>query len=227
MDTEENTILAPLTNPDVGKSAVKAKRKTKSRTAIAGKDLTADIAVRTQASGLSRRYRYWVGITSSCPVEWIDLAGINFPKINEKIVPDPLRTGKKRRSPVAGALVWLTEDKIRLMRERLPRTVIRFLDDKGVQEEPGTGENIGDVAQRPRRGQVITIPTEEDLADRRKRGKPARVYVPDPTRDVPASRFMFAHLCEDQDRPERGDHYPDTLETTGLEWPDELDLDAK
>lgn len=242
MVDDTDNELAPLTNPDAGarisaaalatpgEAPAKAKAKAKPKAATAGKsktlfggsDLVPDISGRSNTAGTSRRFRYWVGITASCPVNGIDLAGISFPKVNEQIVPDPNRTGRKRRRLVAGAIVWLTADKIRLMRERLPRTVVRFLDEGAVKDEAGTGENIGDVAQRPRRGQIITIPTDKELTDRRARGKVARPYVPDEKRDVPAARFMFAVLCEDQDKPEQGEFYPDPLEITGLEWPDEL-----
>ena len=224
--------LAPTANPDAGKratvsadgdiAAAASAPAIKAKTKVEGRDLVADIESRSVASGVGQRYRYWVGVTPSCPVNGLDIAGLNFPKVNEQIVPDPNRTGQKKRRLVAGSIVWVTEDKIRLLRERLPRTVIRFTDDKGTHEEPGTGENIGDVAQRPRRGHVITIPTDEELADRRRKGKPAHAYIPDPKRDVPAARFMFAQLCPNQDQPEQGEYYPDPLELTGLEWPEEL-----
>jgi len=107
------------------------------------------------------------------------------------------------------------------MRDRLRRTVIRFLDDAGQTEEPGTGQNVGDNHVRPRRGQIITIPTDEDIEDRGRRGKPTNAYRPHPN-DVPAARYMFAQICDDQDKGSRGEYYPDTLETTGLSWPDEL-----
>lgn len=222
--------LAPQTNPDAGKRAnvaaggalAAAAPPLEPKTKVAGSDLVADIKGHSQAAGLERRYRYWIGITPSCPVNGIYLAGLNFPKVNEQIVPDPARTGQKRRRLVAGAIVWITEHKIRLLRERLPRTVIRFSSDEGVRDEPGTGENIGDVAQRPRRGRVITIPSDAELEERRQRGKPAHAYRPDSKRDVPAARFMFAQLCENQEHPEQGEFYPDPLELTGLEWPDEL-----
>lgn len=232
MDNQENNDLsndlAPASNPDVGAPAVvNAPRgpqepTTEAKTTIAGKALTADIGGAAGKYGRTHEYRYWVGVSPTCPVEFIDLAGINFPKVNEQLVPDPMRTGKKKRAPKVGALVWLTEAKIKLMQDRLPRTVIRFLDGKSVKEEAGTGENIGDVAERPRRGQIITIPTDAEVAERRAKGKPTRAYTPDPARDVPASRFMFAQLCPNQKHPERGEFYPDPLEVSGLSWPDEL-----
>jgi len=213
--------LVPATNPDAGRPATPGAANAPPPVAahLKGADLVPDISRESAQAGVLKQYRYWVGVTPSCPVESIDLAGINFPKLNEKIVPDPMRGGGKKRIPVAGALVWLSEDKVRRMRECLPRTVVRFLDSKGQREEKGTGENIGDNAERPQRGHLITIPTEADLKDRALKGKPARAYAPDTQRDVPAARFMFAQLCPDQVNSERGETYPEPLEVTGLDWP--------
>lgn len=215
--------LPPKKNPDAGRRAKPAQVEAPvARTHVGGADLTADVTKLANDVGVVRQYRYWVGVTPSCPVEYIDMAGINFPKLNEIVMPSPQRNDMKIRKPVAGSLVWLTESHIRALRDRLPRTIVRFLDDKGVADEPGTGENIGDLVRHPRRGQVITIPQPADVAAARAKGRAVNLYTPDPLRDAPAARFMFAQLCPNQDRPERGDYYPDTLEVTGLSWPDDL-----
>lgn len=224
MDTPN---LPPSRNPDTGRPAVLggAKPRIVAKTHIAGRDLVPDLAARGASAGVMREYLYWVGVTPSCPREHIDCAGINFPKVNENLIDDPMRTNRKQRVPVIGAIVRLTEDKIRRMREKLPRLVIRFLDDKGQHEEPGTGQNIGDNFQRPRRGQIITIPTDEEVKAAQERGKATRQYVMQ-RQDVPAARFMFAQLCADQEKGSRGEIYPEPLEVTGLEWPDEIDSEA-
>jgi hypothetical protein len=217
----------PQKNEFAGKPAVAVaqdapKMATKSK--IGGASLVPDIASRSESAGISRRYRYWVGVTPDCPRESIDLAGVNFPKINELIIPDPGRTSTKKRVPVIGSIVWLTEDKIRKMIERLPRTVVRYTSDEGAKEEPGTGQNVGDVHERPRKGHLITIPTDAEIEAKRLKGRSVRTYSPDPRRDVPAARFMFAQLCADQENGSRGHTYPDTLETAGIEWPDDLGI---
>ncbi len=223
MDTPN---LPPSRNPDVGRPTNNAPKAPAAKTRIAGSALVPDLAAHSSRSGgVLHEYLYWVGVTPSCPREHIDCAGINFPKVNENLVDDPMRTNKKQRVPVIGAIVRLTEDKIRRMRDKLPRLVIRFLDDKGQHEEPGTGQNIGDNFQRPRRGQIITIPTEDEVASARARGKASRQYVPQKN-DAPAARFMFAQLCADQEKGSRGEVYPEPLEVTGLEWPDEIDGDS-
>ena len=210
-------------NPDVGQPATltKQEQSQQGKTHIGGSELVPDRDSHASSLGVAHTYKYWVGVTPSCPREHVDLAGINFPKVNENLVSDPMRTGSKRRVPVIGAIVELDARKVAMMRDKLKRTVIRFLDDGGQLEEPGTGQNVGDNHQRPRRGQIITIPTAEEIELRRQRGKPTNAYRPHPN-DVPAARYMFAQICEDQQNGSRGEYYPDTLETTGLWWPDEL-----
>lgn len=222
MEHDDNLIV-PTQNPDIGKPATVEPRTSRLeiKTKIKGTALVPDISDRG-GPGVLTEYRYWVGITPSCPVESLDLAGINFPKVNEELILDPLRTNIRQRVPVIGALVTLTKQRVELMRDRLPRTVIRFLESKGKQEEPGTGKNIGDVHMRPRRGHVITIPSAKEVEQRRADGKPTREYTFHKN-DVPAARFMFAVLCANQEKGERGPEYPEPLEITGLEWPDELD----
>jgi hypothetical protein len=226
----------PQRNPDVGQrtdatsviaGAPRKSRpsKPKVRTHIAGKDLTPDIADLAKGSGVQRAYRYWVGVTPSCPVQSITVAGIDFPKVNENLIMDPSGTNKMVRSPVIGAIVFLDEVRVRLLRERLPLTIIRFTEEKSELGEPlrsvVDGQTIGDAHRQPRRGHVITIHGKEEIEQRRKDGTGFNPYVPGPN-DVPAARFMFAQLCEDQEHGSRSDYYPEVLEETGLEWPEEL-----
>lgn len=194
------------------------------KTHIGGGALVPDLGAARERAGTLVQYRYWVGVLPDCPVESIDLCGINFPKVNENLIDDPMRTGIMKRVPVIGSIVWLTADKIRKMRDRLPRTVIRFLDEPEVVDEPGTGKNVGDVHRRARRGHLITIPTAAEVAERKKHGRSTRQYVPGP-HDAPAANYMFAVLCADQRNGSRDETYPDVLADTGLSWPAELELD--
>ena len=167
-----------------------------------------------------REYLYWVGALPAMPLESVSIAGVCFPKINEKILPDPQRTDRKIRVPVIGSIVRLTEAKLKLIAERLPRTVVRFYEGvRDVKDEPGTGENIGDVHTRARRGNLITIPKPEDVAAAEKAGKPSRRYVPD-RRDEPAARYVFMQLCANQETGNYGETYPNPLEETGIDWPE-------
>jgi hypothetical protein len=223
MHTEEEkapTKFAPERNPDVGKPAGRQK-KAKSSKIRAGNTLVPELT--NPGLGVTKSFWYWVGVTPSTPVEHIDLAGICFPKVNELIVPDPMRTNQKKRIPVIGSLVKLSQQDLLRLEERLRRTVIRFYDDKGVREEVGTGQNVGDNHIRPRRGKLITIQTAEEQQLRAQMNKPVRTYTPSPN-DAPAARFVFAQLCEDQEKGTRGSFYPEVLEDAGLEWPAELEV---
>lgn len=218
-ETTEGAATAaasPAPMPTPKPKAKKAKRPANKRAHTPGRDLVPDLS-KHRASVESTRF-YWVGVTPDCPVRFVDLAGINFPAHNENLIPDPSRPGRKKRQPVVGAIVPMNAEKIDQIRERLARTVIRFTDDKGQKEEPGTGQNLGDLARRPRRGYLITIPREEDVAAREKAGRPTRRYMQQPG-DQPAARYMFAKLCTNQTTGNRGDEYPDVLEQTGLDWP--------
>lgn len=170
---------------------------------------------------VQRESLYWVGALPGLPTEHVDLCGVNFPKVNEMLVPDPMRSDRKVRVPVIGSIARISVAKLRAIQERLQRTVVRFYDDpRPVKDEPGTGENIGDVHQRPRRGQIITIPRAVDIEAADKAGRAVRRYTPDP-RDVPVAQFLFMELCENQETGNRRDTYPDPLAETGLEFPAE------
>lgn len=207
-------------NPDVGRPTVAAatmpRPKKAPKTKLAGKSLMPDLDA--HKGSVSRRYWYWLGVTPGCPVDNIDIAGIGFPKLTEKVSTHNRETV---RIPVPGHLVQLGESEIRRMRDRLPRTVIRFLGEKPQHEEPGTGMNVGDTYSRGRKGHLITIPRDKDVQEIEKQGRAAHRYEQGPN-DQPAARYMFALLCDNQDRPAVGSVYPETLETTGLEWPDEI-----
>ena len=96
------------------------------------------------------------------------------------------------RTIAVGAIVMIDQAHMERLIQRIPRTVVRLFDRPAVKEEPGTGMNIGDNHVPPQRGQLITIPSSEDVEQAKKRGRPTR------------------------------EQYPGTLETTGLDWPGDL-----
>lgn len=216
--------MAPRSNYSGRRARVAPAEAPPAKTHIPASELVPDLGSARLRSGTLNQYRYWIGALPDCPVESVDLCGLNFPKVNENLIDDPMRTGIKKRVPVIGAIVFITAEKIRALRERLPRTVIRFLDEPEQRDEPGTGQNVGDVHKRARRGHLITIPTPEEVEARKKAGRSTRQYVPGPN-DVPAANYLFAQLCADQQNGSREETYPETLADTGLVWPDELVLD--
>lgn len=159
-------------------------------------------------------YLYWCGLDPKAPVEYVNLAGFTFPKASELLVDDPLRTSTRKRIPVIGTLQRANTTSLGKLREMLSRTVVRFYDTKEEREEAGTGKNVGDVHQRPSRGHIITIPTADEVA----RG--SRPYVSSKN-DVPIARLIFMQLCADQVRGSRGEYYPDPVEVTGIDWPEQ------
>lgn len=191
--------------------------KSADRRVVSGHDLAPRIDPNSAA--VNREFIYWVGALPGLPTEHVDLCGVNFPKVNENLLPDPGRSDRKIRVPVIGALVRLTPQKLKAIEERLRRTVVRFYEAAEIRHEPGTGENIGDVHQRPRRGQVITIPREADIEAAEKAGRAARRYTPD-RRDVPIADFLFMELCSNQETGNRRDSYPEPLSATGLVYPE-------
>jgi hypothetical protein len=165
----------------------------------------------------ARRYWYWIGVLPTAPTDNIQITGINFAKAEEVVTK---RGNKTHRHGVIGSLVQLDQGAILRLRERLPRTVVRVFPET-TEVVSGTGMQLAEAYERKSKGQMITIPRKEDLDALRKQGLPAQPYVQHPN-DQPGARYMFAQLCEDQERPQRGSYYPEVLEVTGLEWPDEL-----
>lgn len=186
-----------------------------SLTKLSGESLTPNLDA-TRAV-VSRRYWYWIGVLPTAPVDNIQITGINFPKAEEIVTK---RGTKTHRQGVIGALAHLDQDAILRLRERLPRTVVRVFPAT-TEVVSGTGMQLADAYERKSKGQMITIPRKEDVDSLRKQGLPVHLYSQHPN-DQPGARYMFMELCADQERPQRGSYYPEVLEVTGLEWPDEL-----
>lgn len=223
MSETANSILDDLgvVPPGLPKAPPRPSGSEQLGTHFGGTDLVPTITERQEEN--IRRYAYWVGVLPACPTENAYLAGICFPKQTAQRIQDSNRSGRTQLVPQAGSIVRLDARRVKKIREVLRRTVIRFLDDPGQKEEPGTGLNIGDLHVRPRRGHLITIKTPEQLQYLRLKGKPAREYIPKEG-DAPLARYAFAILCPDQENPTPGPVYPEPLEVLGLSWPEHLEL---
>lgn len=172
------------------------------RTKISGADLLPK-DIKTVTSTL---YYYWLGVTADCPCAHLDAGGVRFPMMQEMIEPDPIRKGQDLRRPVSGSIQQLSEEHILAIVEELPRLMIRLL----------AGQN------GPVKGYGVRIPTEEQVQEARRLGRPMPKYVKQPG-DEFAVKYMYAVLCPDQDNPIRGLHCPLSLADIGLEWPDEME----
>lgn len=215
--SDDQTTTVPPTEPTATPDAApapKRTRKPRAKPATNAQKLVPDFD--KLPHGVNAGMWYWVGVLNDAPKGQIDVAGVDFPKMEEIVSKGP--DGKTQRAPVAGGLRQLTKDKVEAICEALPRTIIRFYS--GAKEEAGTGQNMGDDYVRPRSGQLITIPSEKQMTEMRENGKSWSPYSKHKN-DEPAACYMYAQLCDDQQNPVRGSVLPDTLDKTGLSYPEE------
>lgn len=227
MTTE--TASAPETEQDGAKdtkpskrSARGAKGATSAAKAATGFDGDAFVPDLTNHAGLAiaAPIRVWVGIDPNCPVNQFDLAGVTFVKQTERLVKDPHDDRRKMRIPQQGSIAYLDPDRLGELRDKLSRTVVRMQHRPEVREEPGTGTNVGDPMVRESRGFAITIPTSEEVRQRRELGLPNTEYRHDPQRDVPAAKFLYLKVCADQKNGLPEAIIPDPIAVTGIQLPE-------
>lgn len=163
---------------------------------------------------VTKEFYYWIGVLPDCPVDSADIGGINFPKINQLPIPDPTDRTKQKLVPVIGAIVVLDKQRVKRIIDKLPNTIVR-LTGETTRENKDTG-----TITTKRRGQLISIPTKEEVAELKKHKRRIRNYVPR-EEDEPIAKFLYMRLCPNQDKPGRGSEYPETLLEAGLELPPE------
>lgn len=203
--------------------------KKKKATTIAGRDLTPQLDAPEMAAVSIHRSAYWCGLVADAPVDQLTCAGINF----QKATIYNANGGQHQR---LGSIERMDAEQVELLQSRLSRLVVRVVgggrDDPGPvdkmrsKREDGVGpqQGVEDMARGRRnrwgnkRGYVITIPNAEEIEQRKKLGRPTMAYVRQDG-DEPASRYMYAIRCEDQDNPRPGGLVPRTLEDVGIEMP--------
>lgn len=159
-------------------------------------------------------YSFWLGLTADCPRGQIDVAGLHFPKKEEKIVIND--AGKQVRVPQHGALNFtVSKHHFEALMEVLPRLIIR---PKEVRKDPEKGENTGGPVHNTK-GELIKIPSAKMLAGIVESGgrSTLKKYVKRPG-DRPAIEFMYFIFAPNN---VRGLEYQ-TIAEVGLEWPAEL-----
>jgi len=135
----------------------------------------------------------------------------------ELLIDNPQRTGERQRVPVPGGLHKdVTEEMLDKLKEKLPRLVVRFTEPPRKEEPSQNSQGIADLATQPRKGFVITIPSEKDVEAAIEAESHITRYVRGEW-DEPAANYMFMQPCVDQDNPQRGGVYPQTLDKTGLD----------
>lgn len=214
--TELDTI--PPTDPAATKKAAKP-RKAEPAGPRRGSALTPGNLATNRDAMRDTRW-YWVGTLPGSPVDFVSVAGQTFPKLEERI--SWKKDGTQINVPVIGALLQLTKADIERMREALPRTIMRFTDGRGEPksvDEIGVGEPVENAQDNYRKGFLITIAKKAEIEEAAKAQRAVRHYT-QREGDEPAARYLFAQLCEDQQKPRRGESYPEPLEQTDLIWAD-------
>lgn len=187
-------------------------------TRIPGSAFVTDL--RKNVLGTTKAYRYWVGLTPDCPLGDISCAGLSFPKTNDDLynVQGEMRT---QRSVKIGAITFIDAARLQLLKDRLPRLVIRF-------GQPPVGSlNVGDQIANPqprRAGSLHEIPTPAEVKERRDMKAPTLEYNYQQG-DENAAKYMFMVLCPDQEAGKQGDKIPQTLDQTGVIWPEPTTFD--
>lgn len=112
--------------------------------------------------------RFWVGTLPGAPVQNIDLGGVDFPLFTENVT---LIAGATTRIRNNGQVVDLTPTQLERIRSALKRKVVRWRDHK------------------KRRGYLVSIPSEEEAAAMKKRGR----YRPFTAQemDEPVGRYVY------------------------------------
>lgn len=157
-------------------------------------------------------YSFWLGITADCPLGQIDVAGLHFPKNEERIALN--NAGKQVRIPEHGAINFtVSKHHFEELVKVLPRLVIR---PNQVRKDDNAGENIGDPVHNSK-GRLIKIPNAQMIAGASDSGRKLKPYVNKPG-DRPATEFMYFIHAPDK---VRGLKYQ-TIAEVGLEWPAEI-----
>lgn len=217
METMNDTI--PPTEPTAAKKPAKPKKAAAPSGPKRGSALAPSNLAGNREAMRDTRW-YWVGTLPGSPVDFVSVAGQTFPKLEEKI--SWKKDGTQLNVPVIGALLALTKADIERMREALPRTIMRFTDGRGEPksvDEIGVGEPVESAQDNYRKGFLITIAKKTEIEEAAKANRAVRQYS-QRDGDEPAARYLFAQVCEDQEKPRRCDSYPEPLEQTDLVWPE-------
>lgn len=158
---------------------------------------------------------YWIGVRPESPRSVVDVAGLSFCKITEKVQ----RRGQNRetvRTEVAGTVLRLSDSQLERLAESLRRLVVRYIG--------APAENIASSIDRSDRpsGQalVLKIPTPEEIAARRSSGSPAFRPFEARVGDTPLAKFLYLEPCTGTDfRPrDPGRELPRPISETGVRF---------
>ena len=151
---------------------------------------------------IAEEYTFWLGVTADCPRGQIDVAGLHFPKSEERIIHND--AGKQVRVPEHGTInMTVTKYHFEELVKVLSRLVVR----------PSRSEDMDNPTQRAK-GKLVKIPTKAQVAGAAESGRKLKPYIKR-TGDRPATEFMyFIHAPDGV----RGKNFQ-TIAEVGLEWP--------
>jgi hypothetical protein len=166
-------------------------------------------------------HKYWFGLFPGAPVEAIVLAGQSFAKF-VKLRWENTDTGENGLDHGhRGIVVGVTLEFLEALCEVLPRKIVRWASAPG-----GAGDEVGkgtilpeELAMRKgRRGGVVTVRTQEMIAELRKNKLPCMEHVP-MQGDEPLARYVFCVPAPGGQRA-AGEVLPKPISETGIVFPD-------
>lgn len=140
-------------------------------------------------------FAFHVGTLPECPRWNLDLAGVNFPRSTERV---EVRGGETIRTPMAGAVVRITEAKRKEVLRAIASRVVRF---RGVQIDdnaPGAaGDLVRDGRGMPAEAMASAAPAIVGTVICMD-GNPSRPYRPQ-RGDRPLADFVYMERRADLD----------------------------
>lgn len=180
------------------------------------KSLAPDFKRHTEAIFLG--HWYWLGILLSLKgIEGVAIGGVYFAKRLARVTRNS--TGKTIRTEIYGDTLELTKPRIELITKKIGNTIVRWRE-YGDPVTPGviTVANVGTPGPTGRKGQLITIPDDEDVAVLKEQGRvPRKPYKRQPEDDG-IYKYLYCVPCDGPNA--RGLELPPPLSETGLKWED-------
>lgn len=140
-------------------------------------------------------FAFHVGTLPECPRYNIDLAGISFPRTTERV---ELRGGETIRTPMAGAIVRMTEGRRKAVLQAIAGRVVRFRNTAPDENTPGSaGDLVRDGRGMPQEAMASAMQSATGtviVMD----GNPQRPYRPQ-RGDKPLADFVYMERRADLD----------------------------
>ena len=120
-DEEEAAVEGPLSNIPDDDDAGESEADTSPEPLVVSKPVSVKVDVEELPQ--IKRMRYFIGLRPECPLQFVDIAGISFPKVTQKISFDV--NGETLRDTRSGSLVYLTDEQVEEVKKRVVTKLIR------------------------------------------------------------------------------------------------------